>query len=85
MKRFYRILSAVLCMALLVPMLATTIFAADIIESRAVPTAPTELNSLSSYLHASVSTEDNRRLSGYFFRHVLVAGADQIVRIVGHC
>lgn len=58
MKRFHRILSALLCIALILPMLASIAFAADIVGS-AVPSAPAELDSLSQYLHASVSTEDN--------------------------
>ena len=59
MKRFYRILSAVLCFAILLPTLSVLAFAADLVGSRAIPTAPTELDSLSSYLHASASTQDN--------------------------
>ena len=60
MNRFYRILSAVLCIALLLPSLATTAFAATPASgSRATPSALAELETLSSYLHASVSVEDN--------------------------
>ena len=59
MKRFYRILSAILCLALFLPTVATMVLAADIVGYSATPSAPTELDSLSSYLHASVSTEDN--------------------------
>ncbi len=59
MKRFHRILSAFLCVVLLIPSLATIISAVAPVTSRAVPSAPTELDSLSSYLHASVSVEDN--------------------------
>ena len=58
MKRFYRILSVILCMALVIPALATTIFAAAP-ETKAAPNPLTELADLSDYLHASVSTEDN--------------------------
>ena len=60
MKRIHRILSAVICIALLIPMLATTVLAAVPAGSRAAtPSAPAELDALSSYLHASESTEDN--------------------------
>ncbi len=60
MKKFHRILSALLCLALLLPTVATVIFAVAPDWTRAVPpSAPTELDSLSSYLHASVATEDN--------------------------
>ena len=61
MKRFYRMLSLVLCVALLLPAVATIAFAVTpATGSRAAtPNAPAELESLSSYLHASVSTEDN--------------------------
>ncbi|MBR2972386.1 MAG: hypothetical protein IKC61_05615 [Clostridia bacterium] len=61
MKKIYRILSALVCIALLVPTLVTTAFAAvPTGSSKAVaPSAPTELDALSSYLHASASTEDN--------------------------
>ena len=60
MKKFYRVLSALLCLAMLFPTLATVIFAIAPDMSRAVPpSAPTELDSLSGYLHASVATEDN--------------------------
>ena len=59
MKRFYRILSICLCVTLLLPAFAMTIFAVAPAMSRAVPDAPAELSALSQYLHASVSTEDN--------------------------
>ena len=59
MKKFYRIVSALLCLALFVPTLATTVFAAAPDVTRAAPGALEELASLSSYLHASASTEDN--------------------------
>ena len=61
MKRIHRILSVLVCIALLIPTLATTVFAAvPAGNSRAaVPNAPAELDALSSYLHASESTEDN--------------------------
>ena len=59
MKRFYRILSAVLCIALLIPSLAMAASAASPAVSRAIPDAPAGLESLSSYLHASAATEDN--------------------------
>ena len=62
MKRFYRILSVILCLAMFIPALATTVFAATPENTRAsatTPDAPEELASLSSYLHASASTEDN--------------------------
>ena len=61
MKRIHRILSVLVCIALLIPTLATTVFAAvPAGGSRvATPSAPAELNALSSYLHASASTEDN--------------------------
>ena len=61
MKRIHRIISVLVCIALLIPTLATTVFAAvPAGGSRvATPSAPAELNALSSYLHASVSTEDN--------------------------
>lgn len=58
MKRFYRILSAILCMTLLIPSLATAAFAAAPDVSRAAPDALQELESLSSYLHATAATED---------------------------
>lgn len=59
MKRFHRILSALLCLTLFIPSLATVAFAALPTVSRAVPTAPAELDSLSDYLHASCAVEDN--------------------------
>ena len=59
MKRFYRIVSAILCMALLIPSLATTAFAASLDVIKAAPGALEELSELSSYLHASASTQDN--------------------------
>ena len=60
MKRIHRILSALICIALLIPTLATTVLAAVPAGSRAAtPSAPAELDALSSYLHASESTEDN--------------------------
>ena len=60
MKKFYRIVCALLCFAMLVPSVATVVFAVAPDMSRAVPpNAPTELDSLSGYLHASVATEDN--------------------------
>ena len=60
MKKFHRVLSALLCLALLVPTFATVIFAvAPDMTKAAPPTAPEELDSLSNYLHASVATEDN--------------------------
>ncbi|MBQ2793430.1 MAG: hypothetical protein IJF05_01880, partial [Clostridia bacterium] len=60
MKKFHRILSALLCLALLVPSFSALALAVAPDLTRAVPpSAPTELASLSEYLHASVSTEDN--------------------------
>ena len=62
MKRFYRILSVILCLAMFIPVLATVVLAATPENTRAsatTPDAPEELASLSSYLHASASTEDN--------------------------
>ena len=60
MRKFHRVLSALLCLALLVPTFATVIFAvAPDMTKAASPTAPEELDSLSNYLHASVATEDN--------------------------
>ncbi len=59
MRRIYRILSALLCMTLLVSSSAMTISAVTDTLTKAIPSAPAELSSLSSYLHASVSTEDN--------------------------
>lgn len=60
MKKFHRILSALLCLAMLVPSVATLAFAvAPDMTRAATPSAPTELDSLSGYLHASVATEDN--------------------------
>ena len=60
MRKFHRVLSALLCLALLVPTFATVIFAvAPDMTKAAPPTAPEELDSLSNYLHASVATEDN--------------------------
>ena len=59
MKKFYRILSAILCMTLLIPSLATAAFAAAPDVTRAAPNALEELSSLSTYLHASASTKDN--------------------------
>ena len=62
MKRFYRILSVILCLAMFIPVLATVVFAATPENTKAsatTPDAPEELASLSSYLHASASTEDN--------------------------
>ena len=59
MKRFIRILSAVLCMALIIPSLAMAVSAASPEAIKAAPGAPTELESLSSYLHASAATADN--------------------------
>ena len=61
MKRIHRILSALVCVALLIPTLATTAFATVPAGSggAATPSAPAELDALSSYLHASESTEDN--------------------------
>ena len=61
MKKIYRILSALICVALLIPSLATTVLAASAgVDTKAVaPSAPEELDALSEYLHASVSTEDN--------------------------
>ena len=58
MKKFYRILSAILCVALLVPTLATVAFAA-VPETKATPSAMAELESLSHYHHASAATVDN--------------------------
>jgi len=57
MKRLYRVLSAILCLALLLSSMATTIFAVAPIS--AVPNAPEELDNVSEYLHASSSTVDN--------------------------
>ena len=62
MKRFYRILSVILCLAMFIPALATVVLAATPENTKAsttTPDAPEELASLSSYLHASASTEDN--------------------------
>ena len=59
MKKFYRILSAILCITLLIPSLATAAFAASPEVTKAAPGAPEELAALSSYLHASASTKDN--------------------------
>ena len=59
MKRFHRILSALLCLTLFIPSLATVAFASLPTVSWAVPTAPAELDSLSNYLHASAAVEDN--------------------------
>ena len=58
-KRLYRILSVVLCIALVVPTIAMTASAIAPMITRSIPDAPAELTDLSSYLHASVSTEDN--------------------------
>ena len=59
MRKFRRILSAILCMALMIPTLAMTVFAAVPINVKEAPSAPTELDALSAYLHASVSDEDS--------------------------
>ena len=59
MKKMYRVISALLCLALLVPMFAIVLSTAATSLAKAIPSAPTELSSLSQYLHASVATEDN--------------------------
>ena len=59
MKRLCRIISAILCITLLIPSLATATFAAAPDVTRSAPDALEELASLSSYLHATASTEDN--------------------------
>ena len=59
MKKFYRILSAILCITLLIPSLATAAFAVSPEMTKAAPGALEELEALSTYLHASASTQDN--------------------------
>ena len=58
-KMFNRILSIFLCVALLIPTIAMTTMAIAPMVTRAIPDAPTELKTISDYLHSSVSTEDN--------------------------
>ena len=61
MKKLTRILCVLLCLTMVIPSIAMTASAMTP-ETKAVaaaPSAPAELDALSSYLHASVSTEDN--------------------------
>ena len=49
-----------MCIALILPVIATAAFAAGVDgSSKATPGAPEELGALSNYLHASTSTQDN--------------------------
>ena len=54
-KMFNRILSIFLCVALLIPTIAMTTMAIAPMVTRAIPDAPTELKTISDYLHSSVS------------------------------
>lgn len=59
-KRSVRVLSALLCTVIMILQLPLTLFALSPASGgKTVPSAPKELEGLSSYLHASVQTKDN--------------------------